>query len=60
MEKLEKKKDVLYTQNVTLPTEERVFFSEGLVANVSDYRIASEQEILLYYESKKMEEMNYN
>lgn len=46
MEKLLKKTNVLYTQNIdVLPIEERIFFSEGLVANVNDFRIATKTEI---------------
>lgn len=46
MEKLLKKTNVLYTQNIdALPIEERIFFSEGLVVNVNDFRIATKTEI---------------
>ena len=46
MEKLNKIDGKHYTQNVDeLPIEERVFFSEGIVANVNDFRIATDTEI---------------
>jgi hypothetical protein len=58
MEKLEKKEGVFYTQNKELPIEERIFFVEGIVANKSDYRYATEQELMdkEEYERKIREE----
>ena len=57
MEKLTKKQGILYTQNVEeLPIEERVFFSQGLVASKDDYREATPQEVQAYIEHKKAEE----
>lgn len=60
MEKLIKKEGIYYTQvaNV-LPIEERVFFSQGLVADINDYRIATEEEITAWkeYQAKQEEEM---
>mgnify|MGYP003288299985 CR=1 FL=1 len=53
-------KGKFYTQNVAeLPIEERVFFSQGLVASESDYRIATEAEIEAWreYQAKQEEEM---
>lgn len=60
MEKLEKVAGRHYTQNVEeLPIEERVFFSQGLVASKDDYRIATEAEIEAWreYQAKQEEEM---
>lgn len=60
MEKLIKKEGVYYTQVATdIPIEERVFFSQGLVANINDYRIATEEEIETWheYQAKQEEEM---
>ena len=46
MENLEKVEGKYYTQNVDeLPIEERVFFTQGKVANVNDFRFATEEEI---------------
>lgn len=60
MEKLNKIEGKLYTQNVDeLPIEERVFFREGLVVNVDDFRIATDKEIEEWkeYQRKQEEEM---
>lgn len=60
MEKLNKIEGKFYTQNVDeLPIEERVFFSEGLVVNVNDFRIATDKEIEEWkeYQRKQEEEM---
>lgn len=57
MEKLTKKQGILYTQNVEeLPIEERVFFSQGLVASKDDYRIATEAEIEAWHEYQAKQE----
>ena len=57
MNKLEKIEGVYYTQNVdNLPIEERVFFTQGLVANVNDFRIATEQELQDWENYKKQED----
>lgn len=57
MEKLNKKEGKYYTQNVDeLPIEERVFFTEGTVANVNDFRIATESEIAEWEEYKKKQD----
>lgn len=57
MEKLNKIDGKYYTQNVDeLPIEERVFFVEGLVANVNDYRVATQQEIEEWKEYRKKQE----
>lgn len=61
MEKLNKKEGKFYTQNVAeLPIEERVFFSEGLVVNVDDFRIATEDEINAWEEYKRKQEEEFN
>jgi hypothetical protein len=60
MEKLIKKEGVYYTQVANdIPIEERVFFSQGLVASKDDYRIATESEIEAWheYQAKQEEEM---
>lgn len=53
MEKILKKEGVLYTNNMDLPIEERIFFSEGLVANINDFRIATKEEIDAWHEYLK-------
>ena len=46
MENLEKVEGKYYTQNVDeLPIEERAFFTQGKVANVNDFRIATDEEV---------------
>lgn len=46
MEKLNKIDGKYYTQNDKgLSIEQRVFFREGIVAHVNDFRIATEEEI---------------
>lgn len=60
MKKLNKIDGKYYTQNVDeLPIEERVFFVEGLVSDVNDYRVATQQEIKEWkeYQQKQEEEM---
>lgn len=52
-------KGKFYTQNSEdMPIEERVFFSQGLVASKDDYRIATEAEIEAWkeYQAKQEEE----
>jgi len=57
MEKLNRIDGVYYTQNVEeLPIEERVFFIEGLVADVNDYRAATSKEIEEWKEFQKKQE----
>ena len=56
MEKLNKKAGVTYTQNAELPIEERVFFAEGLVADVKDFRPATREEIAEWEKYKKQQE----
>ena len=56
MEKLNKIEGVMYTQNAELPIEERVFFVEGLVADVNDYRIATAEELAEWKEYNKRQE----
>lgn len=60
MEKLNKIEGKYYTQNIEeLPIEERVFFTEGVVANVNDFRVATDIEIANWkeYQRKQEEEM---
>ena len=60
MEKLNKIEGKHYTQNIDeLPIEERVFFREGVVANVNDFRVATDIEIANWkeYQRKQEEEM---
>lgn len=56
MERLNRIEGVIYTQNAELPIEERVFFAEGLVADVNDYRIATADELAEWEEYKKKQE----
>ncbi|MBQ3196521.1 MAG: hypothetical protein IJB63_00185 [Alistipes sp.] len=57
MEKLEKIDGKYYTQNVNdLPIEERTFFTEGLVKNRSDYRLATDIEVANHNEYMRMQE----
>lgn len=60
MEKLIKKEGVYYTQNINnLPIEDRTFFTEGLVANLNDWREATTDEILEWkVYQKQQEELN--
>ena len=60
MEKLIKKEGVYYTQNIhNLPIEDRTFFTEGLVANINDWREATEEEIKAYYEYQELINTQY-
>ena len=45
MEKLNKIEGKYYTQNRELPIEERVFFTQGIVVNTSDFRVATDEEV---------------
>lgn len=56
MEKLEKVEGKFYTQNADLPIEERTFFTEGLVKNKSDYRLATDIEVANHNEYMRMQE----
>lgn len=56
MEKLEKIEGKFYTQNVDLPIEERTFFTEGMVKNRSDYRLATDIEIANHEEYMRQQE----
>lgn len=60
MVKLIKKEGVYYTQNINnLPIEDRTFFTEGLVANLNDWREATTDEILEWkVYQKQQEELN--
>ena len=60
MEKLIKKAGVYYTQNINnLSIENRTFFTEGLVANLNDWREATTDEILEWkVYQKQQEELN--
>lgn len=61
MEKLNKIEGKFYTQNIDeLPIEERVFFREGLVVNVNDFRIATEDELAEWKEYQKKQEEEFN
>lgn len=61
MERLEKIEDVIYTQNIEeLPIEERVFFTQGLVANKELFRPAIREEIDAWEEYKKLQEEMLN
>lgn len=59
MEKLNKIKGKYYTQIEELPIEERVFFTEGVVANINDFRVATDIEVANWkeYQRKQEEEM---
>lgn len=59
MEKLNKIEGKYYTQNCELPIEERVFFTQGIVVNKSDFRIATDEEVDAWreYQRKQEEEM---
>ena len=57
MERLEKKDGVLYTNNKTdMPIEERVFFTQGVVARLEDFREATSEEIAQWEELKRKQE----
>ena len=58
MEKLRKIEGEYYTQNIEeLPIEERVFFTEGFVANKKDFRFATELEVEAWQQwQKELEE----
>ena len=60
MVKLIKKEGVYYTQNINnLSIEDRTFFTEGLVANLNDWREATAEEVAEWekYQKKQQEEM---
>lgn len=60
MENLEKVEGKYYTQNVDeLPIEERVFFTQGKVANVNDFRFATEEEISAWREYERKMSLEY-
>ncbi len=60
MENLEKVEGKYYTQNVDeLPIEERVFFTQGKVANVNDFRFATEKEISAWKEYERKMSLEY-
>lgn len=57
MEKLEKIEGRYYTQNIdNLPIEERVFFTQGLVANIDDFRVATKQDLQDWENYKKQDD----
>ena len=62
MEILKKIEGKYYTQNAELPIEERVFFTEGRVANVNDFRLATDEEVAEWkaYLKRQEEELNLN
>lgn len=45
MERLNRIDGVIYTQNAELPIKERVFFIEGFVEDINDYRPATKKEL---------------
>lgn len=45
MEKLQKIEGKYYTQNKDLPIEQRVFVHQGIVGSVTNYRIATQEEL---------------
>ena len=60
MNTLEKKEGVFYTQNTdNLPIEERVFFREGkgMSATRDNYRVATADELSLWEQYKKEQEL---
>lgn len=60
MEKI-KTEQGFYTQNIdSLPIEERVFFSEGIVANVNDFRMATADEVAEWKEYQRRQEEEYD
>ena len=60
MENLEKVEGKYYTQSVDeLPIEERVFFTQGKVANVNDFRFATEEEISAWREYERKMSLEY-
>lgn len=56
MEKLNKIEGKYYTQNRELPIEERVFFTQGIVVNKSDFRIATDEEVDAWREYQRQQE----
>lgn len=61
MEKLNKIEGVYYTQNMAeLPIEERVFFTQGLVADKALFRIATQEELDAWEEYKRKQEEEFN
>lgn len=57
MERLEKKDGVLYTNNkADMPIEERVFFTQGVVARLEDFREATSEEIAQWEALKAKQE----
>lgn len=61
MEKLIKKEGVYYTHVANdMPIEERVFFREGLVADINDYRPATPEELQEWEAYKRAEEERMN
>ena len=57
MEKLNKIEGKYYTQNRELPIEERVFFTQGIVVNTSDFRVATDEEVDAWREYQRKQEM---
>lgn len=56
MEKLTRIEGKYYTQNRELPIEERVFFTQGIVVNKSDFRIATDEEVDAWREYQRQQE----
>lgn len=60
MDTLEKIEGKYYTQNISeLPIEDRVFFTEGRVANKDDFRVATDAEVEEWKEYQKRLEEEY-
>ena len=53
MEILKKIEGKYYTQSAELPIEERVFFTEGRVANKNEFRLATDAEVAEWEEYQK-------
>ena len=56
MEILKRIEGRYYTQNTELPIEDRVFFTEGRVANKADFRLATNEEMAEWKEYQRKQE----
>lgn len=57
MKRLEKKDGVIYTNNkADMPIEERVFFTQGVVARLEDFREATPEELAQWEALKAKQE----
>lgn len=59
MEILKKIEGRYYTQSTELPIEERVFFTEGRVANKNEFRLATDEEVTEWRAYQKIQEEEY-